>query len=173
MIVLTVPHAVCIEKPGHYCDYMAPRAASALKGEFAGGAVAVFATKNRTEVDMNRPRGRDLPERRKVVPLKPVFVLDVHSFGPESEPEGYAGCDLVLMDIEPLQPSTLFVLGALRRDPLLGERVGFLYGSGDNDILAEMREEGIPSLLFEFSETKDPRPAAKAVARAVNNWLRR
>jgi hypothetical protein len=165
-VVITVPHAVCDErKPRsrHTCDFAAPAAAEALRRELGSIATVVPASINRERVDMNRPAGRDLPERRAAFAMRPDFVLDVHSF--DDGAPLYAGCDIVLMDIEPLQPSTLALLAELRR--AIGKRAGFAYGSHANDILEEMRSAGVPAVLVEFSETADVESAARTVAEAV------
>jgi hypothetical protein len=178
-IVLTVPHAVCnprTPRSQHTCDYSAPDAAFFVKEELErllprgkAHVVVIEASLNRRVVDMNRPKGHNLPERREVIKYKPDFVLDVHSFGREDSEE-MADCDVVLMDIEPIQKGvTIPLLKKIHKSVV----VGFLYGSKVNDIIKEMRDLSISCVLAEFKEQepKKLRSAAKSVAQAIISIL--
>ena len=195
--LLTVPHKTCPAHghgPHHLCDFLAERAAAALRDKLRarGAEVAepLLGDVCRATLDLNRAESRWSRWRRKVADGiaelgatgSPVFVVDVHSYGGFAEwseraiEAGRPAPNLVFLD----ERDGRGIPRALRTR--LSPRLAALTdvgGSSVNDVVATARENGAAwAVLIEFDEDAaagDPRwlpQTADAVAEALVSYAR-
>lgn len=160
-ILLTVPHSKCLGKKDHICDYLAEKAARNLQTKFKN-SILILADQNRTFIDYNRKKARKTKWReniRNILEEKNIdFLLDIHSFPPESESFGFfentsSLPEIVLLDsyydgnFLDKSTSTKFnkylLQNKIRSKLLVG---------GTNDIIIDGRKYNTKSILIEYNE---------------------
>ncbi len=167
MIVITVPHAACLESNAdHNCDELAPMVARIFSEEIHDVPFSMLLGNiNRNVCDLNREESRDTDFRkmlRRYFEVEPGFLFDIHSF-PADDPGEYEGVDVAIATNEADMEEYLCPLS------------DFLYSQGINnhvvagitgDIIEEAKEYDIESYLFEFNEAlseDEIRPIVKAI----------
>ena len=174
-IVLTVPHAVCIQTRRD-CDRKAEEAARRLYKHLIK-RVSIKEKKKRRRrikvhlfvsdlyrpiVDANRASARwTTTFRQRIRNVDAGLLIDIHSYPKHSvwieEKHGDDDDDddnqpeMVVLDNEPDAPTPWVteMVSFLRRK---GVRIYHLVGSIENDIVREARNRGIPAVLLEFYE---------------------
>lgn len=151
----------------HLCDYSAQRSANRLKISLgARSDVRMFLSpEERNKMDYNRMGSRDSEWRKNLLKVakeeKVKAVIDVHSFTPESAYPFpfhlHRNYELVILDSwtsgEGLDLFYLDPMSGRLKDHLLAHDVdAILLPGSENDIMLQMRENGIPSVLIEFNE---------------------
>lgn len=150
MIVITVPHAACPHVESDACDSNAEEIAEEISKKTPSARVIVskvhrdprfLAFDGLPGSDQNRSPGRITEFKRDFLDAlgDASLVLDVHSF-----PRETAFDDVYILD-----PSSAWDTSAKSLAKRLG--VPSYEGSRENWIVVRAREEGIPSILVEFS----------------------
>jgi hypothetical protein len=185
-VIVTVPHAVCLNRLARDCDRVAEKAARHLVSVLkeTGKNVELFVGDvYRARGDLNRRPTRSTTKFRRQVSEAinnaskiqssggVLLLLDVHSF-PDSETWGFdrdRSFELVVLDLMPGSDRWReSLVKRLRRE--YGVDVGYVVGSQENDIMLEARTAGLPAILLEFNESlNDDR--ISAIARALVHVL--
>jgi len=180
-VIVTVPHAVCLNTFVRDCDRVAEKAARYLVRvlQQAGKHVDLFVGDvYRARGDLNRRPTRSTRFRRNISEMindlsksSGGLLVDVHSF-PDSETWGFdrdRSFELVVLDLMPgADRWRESLVKRLRRE--YGVDVGYVMGSQENDIMLEARTAGLLAILLEFNESlNDDR--ISAIARALVHVL--
>ena len=172
-VVISVPHALCRDdndKVLHQCDVVAERIAKKLFDLLTdkGHRVALrIADINRTEVDFNRPEGRDTPWRKALADDFPKadFLLDCHSY-PKSDKWPL---DLYLLKWVDNNggDNRKHVYDLLSHLSQVDLDVATSHSAKENDIVAHALEHNLPAILVEFDETSVADDEKRVVSRFV------
>lgn len=180
-VILTVPHAKCRsedDKILHKCDLVAERIAYKIfdfltdKGHKVMLRVADI---NRTDVDYNRPEGRETAFRRNLEKDFPKadFLFDIHSY---PRREGSWDEDIVLLKwLEGTQDNRSWVYDLLNRLARLDLNVAVTHAARENDIVSHALENNLPAILIEFSEVSvaaDEKSLVSRFCEAANDFLK-
>lgn len=165
-VIVTVPHAACYDSYYRICDTRALQAANIVSKYLESFNLNVILLANykvlRTEYDMNRPNSRNSNYRNQIENTinqifargdRVSFVLDMHSFPTEDSWSDYKKYDLVFLYLQKYREDQIF-----RPYFESDDRVGFLEGSNDNDIMYTSNARGIKSILVEVLEDFDILP---------------
>lgn len=152
MIVITVPHAVCIgDNNDHSCDSIAPQVANMFHEKLGRVPHTVlYGNINRDTIDLNRKVSRDTDFRRMVRSYydQAKVLFDVHSFPPD-DPGPYEGIDIAIAtEHDPEEEYLCPLSDHLYEEGIKNHVVGGITG----DIIQEAKENDIQAFLFEFRE---------------------
>lgn len=168
-ILLTVPHYKCVDKNNkpHYCDAIAGESADKIKSN-NDNFIIIKGNIIRNECDLNRIECRYNTNFRKkireVLKEKINFVLDIHSFPNESNPD----LEMYILD-DYTKSETVYCLGLYCY--LLGANIRCGYNQGEhNDVMDETRELGFKSLLLEFNESLEKK-RLKEICLIINKYF--
>lgn len=177
-VVISVPHAVCVEgrrSAENPCDDVAAPFAKKLQSELRARSVIsnlLISSIERKQCDLNRRQCRATQYRQRLSELMktPVFVLDVHSFPATTSMYRYYGYILV----EQWPPADYVLSYASSVRVVTGHDLPVLQGSpGVNDIIVEAGERGRPAFLLELNEElMRPAQRQQQLASVTADWLR-
>lgn len=183
-ILITVPHAKCPieyhpnqlpdnQTHNHPCDFIAKNVAEALSQKLIKkrhSVQVIIGDKLRlTEVDLNRPAGRNTEFRQKIDrSLEGVnLLIDCHSYPKNSVK--FQKHELVVLkspyDKTELTKNLFNILNEL------GLNVGFMAGFTRDCILNDMTHKGIPTVVIEHNEDCDIAMLTDFESEAINELL--
>jgi len=150
MILVTVPHSVCLEDE-KMCDTGAIIAAKAIIKNLSTPSELLLSEQNRTERDDNRPWGKETAFQRNLMAFlrsgKTDLVIDVHSF-PRGAFKENNGVKLVVLD--PLSHFDDTAKNLYKYLEKSGLAVQYIEGSQVNYIVTQSRKFKIKAVLLEF-----------------------
>ena len=153
-VIITVPHSVCNTDSHirHTCDFVALDAAETMYFKFPDlKPIMLVADVNRDITDYNRKSSRSSRFRtalRDLLTNQPFCVLDVHSFPPEYPGEFDDAEVAIGSNNYKLEPYIKDVTKYLADNGIRAYAVGNIIA----DIVQEVKDYGVPGLLFEFNE---------------------
>lgn len=158
LVLVTAPHAVCLNVLLRDCDRVSEMAARFIAESLKSQELAVetfIGDLYRPKGDLNRRSTRATSYRRALtqsMQLKPCVVLDIHSFpSSESWREGTKSMiEVVILDNEPGQTTWVKTLVLYLKGK--GVATESFVGATSNDVVTEARSYGIPAVLIEFHE---------------------
>jgi len=156
MIILTAPHAFCIEKFERHCDRLAKKAAITISNTLSKNSLSSYLflpNTLRSDCDLNRDicinniYRKNIRKFLKENTNKILFTLDIHSFPKENTKWGMY--DLVILDDDGFTDYSISLYKFCKEK---GIKISLIAGKG-NSIQDEMRFLGYKNLLLEFKES--------------------